>query len=82
MAAIRLAIGIATEPELAAALGENERTTQVKRVTGVDVLPHVRRGRSTLYVLRLIADELRRRAEQGTSLEIVHRASPRRRRAG
>ena len=39
--AVRLAIGIVTERELAAALNENHRTTQGKRVTGTDVLPHV-----------------------------------------
>lgn len=78
---IRLALGIATEPELATALNENPRTTQSKRVTGSDVLPHIRRGRSVLYILPLVGDELRRRAEQGTSLEVVHRAGPRRRRA-
>ena len=80
--AIRRALGIATEPEMASALGEDRRTTQNKRVTGTDVLPHLRRGRNTLYIIPLCAEELRRRAEQGTSLGVVHRASPRRRRAG
>jgi hypothetical protein len=79
--AIRLAIGVATERELAAALGEDSRTTQSKRVTGTDVLPHVRRGRSILYVLPLVRDELQRRAER-SGLEVVTGARPRRRRVG
>src|SRR4051812_14739932 len=79
--AIRLAIGVVTERELAAALNENHRTMQGKRVTGTDVLPHVRRGRSILYVLPLVRDEIQRQAER-SGREVVHRASPRRRRAG
>jgi hypothetical protein len=79
--AVRLAIGIVTERELAAALNENHRTTQGKRVTGADVLPHVRRGRSILYVLPLVRDEIQRRAKR-SGLEVVQRVRSRRRRAG
>lgn len=78
--AVRRALGIATEAELAAAIGENRRTTQSKRVLGTDVLPHVRRGRNILYILPLVGEELRRRAE-GRGLEVTHRRSARGRKA-
>lgn len=85
IAQLRAALEIALEPEIALAFGAEPRTAQMRRVTGKDVFPHFRYGRTVIYHIPSVKEEIRRRVEGTGSAAILesvaHRARPRRRRA-
>ena len=79
---LRQRLEFLTEPEFAAALGLERRTPQDWRLTGKDYPPHVRKGRTIILPIPTTKQWLHDQALSGSVLSsVVHRASPRRRRA-